>query len=61
MLEAAKAHLEGTYHKKNNLNFKTKWDLATNKYEVVAGYLSPAHDKYVTRKLGNEAIPIYHR
>eukprot|EP00026_Physarum_polycephalum_P015006 Phypoly_transcript_15583.p1 GENE.Phypoly_transcript_15583~~Phypoly_transcript_15583.p1 ORF type:complete len:247 (+),score=59.62 Phypoly_transcript_15583:80-820(+) len=33
----------------------------TKKYEVVAGYLSPAHDKYVARKLKTETITIDHR
>jgi len=46
MLEAAKQHLE---------------DNGNDKYEVVAGYVSPSHDEYVHRKLGDDWIPIEHR
>ncbi len=30
-------------------------------FEVVAGYLSPSHDKYVKNKLKDEAISFEHR
>ena len=33
----------------------------TKKYQVLAGYLSPAHDEYVAVKLGKETIAIDHR
>jgi len=46
MLEAAKQHLEENYK---------------GKYDVIAGYLSPSHDNYVHRKLGDDWIPIEHR
>lgn len=33
----------------------------TGKYNVLAGYLSPSHDIYVSGKLGNNAISSSHR
>jgi hypothetical protein len=46
MLEAAKTHLEQV-HK--------------GKYDVVAGFVSPSHDNYVSWKLRDDWIPIEHR